>query len=203
MYVPVPYAKADGEAQRELQELGIEEARMKSELKAYIATTADGTGLADYYLKSEADKVIAELKAREDVLVTDNRNLLDKVKKLEERLHENAEHFKRNEAQILENSDKAIAEKDKEIARLDDLAHAHNIELLRKENLIAELKNLKQALMADDLRYRYRIRHQKHKRCLAMALLWLERAENSTDLENEFVSRRRCSKWMELAEVFK
>ena len=32
-----------------------------SELKAYIAPTADGTGLADYYLKSEADKVIAEL----------------------------------------------------------------------------------------------------------------------------------------------
>ena len=47
------------------------------------------------------------------------------------------------------------------------------------------------------------IRHHKRKRCLAMALLWLERAENSTDLENELVSRRRCSKWLELAEVFK
>ena len=34
------------------------------ELKAYIAPTPDGTGLADYYLKSEADKVIAELKER-------------------------------------------------------------------------------------------------------------------------------------------
>ena len=31
-----------------------------SELKAYIAPNADGTGLADYYLKSEADKVLAE-----------------------------------------------------------------------------------------------------------------------------------------------
>ena len=31
-----------------------------SELKTYIAPTADGTGLADYYLKSEADKVIEE-----------------------------------------------------------------------------------------------------------------------------------------------
>lgn len=30
------------------------------ELKAYIAPTADGKGLADYYLKSEADKVIEE-----------------------------------------------------------------------------------------------------------------------------------------------
>ena len=51
--------------------------------------------------------------------------------------------------------------------------------------------------------HEYELRHQKYKRCLAMALLWLERAENSTDLENELVSRRRCSKWMELAEVFK
>ena len=33
-----------------------------SELKAYIAPTPDGTGLADYYLKSEADKVIARHK---------------------------------------------------------------------------------------------------------------------------------------------
>ena len=30
------------------------------ELKAYIGPAPDGTGLADYYLKSEADKVIAE-----------------------------------------------------------------------------------------------------------------------------------------------
>jgi hypothetical protein len=34
-----------------------------SELNAYIAPTPDGTGLADYYLKSEADKVVAELEA--------------------------------------------------------------------------------------------------------------------------------------------
>lgn len=67
------------------------------------------------YLKSEADSVIDELKeknreykAREDVLVTDNRALLDKVKNLENLLRENAEHFKRNEAQILENADKVI-----------------------------------------------------------------------------------------------
>lgn len=31
-----------------------------SELKAYIAPTPDGTGLADYYLKSDADAVLAE-----------------------------------------------------------------------------------------------------------------------------------------------
>ena len=32
-----------------------------SELKAYIAPTADGTGLADYYLKADADRFIADL----------------------------------------------------------------------------------------------------------------------------------------------
>ena len=39
-----------------------------SELKAYIAPTPDGTGLADYYLKSEADKVIAEKDEKIDEL---------------------------------------------------------------------------------------------------------------------------------------
>lgn len=43
-----------------------------SELKSYIAPTADGTGLADYYLKSEADKVIAELKESIKNLILDN-----------------------------------------------------------------------------------------------------------------------------------
>ena len=47
------------------------------------------------------------------------------------------------------------------------------------------------------------IAHQKYKRCVAMALVWLERAENSTDLENELVSQKRYSKWMELAQKFK
>ena len=49
-------------------------------------------------------------------------------------------------------ADKVFAAKDEEIARLDDLAHAHNIELLRKENLIeekdAEIRRLKRALDA-------------------------------------------------------
>ena len=74
------------------------------------------------------------------------------------------------------------------------------------DKVIAELKAQK-ARAEDDCAYwkskAQRERHHKFKRCLAMALLWLERAENSTDLENELVSRRRCSKWMELSEKFK
>ena len=47
--------------------------------------------------------------------------------------------------------DALLAEKDKEIARLDDLAHAHNIELLRKENMIAE-KDAEIARLKGDLK---------------------------------------------------
>ena len=73
-----------------------------SELKAYIAPTADGTGLADYYLKSEADKVIAE--------------------------------------------------KDKEIAELQEQVHDYGLGLY-----VMQARAEKEA------------RHDKYKRCLAMA----------------------------------
>ena len=86
-------------------------------------------------------------------------------------------------------ADKVIAEKDSEIARLNAIRKVH----------VEAIESMGAGLLQDDKE----IRHQKYKRCLAMALLWLERAENSTDLENELVSRRRCSKWMEIAEKFK
>ena len=135
------------------------------------------------YLKSEADKVIAELKdiieknqsayyvdlgivakdceklkASEDVLVTDNRNLLDKVKNLENHLRENADHFQRNEAQILENADKEI-------------------------------------------------RHNKYKRCLAMAHICYKNSiacANYTMPHEKYKHWRRWQTiWSELAEKFK
>lgn len=69
MYVPVPYAKADGEAQRELQELGIEEAHMKSDelIEDYCFDATDNQTKA-VYPKADVDAYIAELKA-------DNRKL--------------------------------------------------------------------------------------------------------------------------------
>ena len=42
-----------------------------SELKAYIGPAPDEKGLADYYLKSEADKVIAELIKKNERLSDD------------------------------------------------------------------------------------------------------------------------------------
>lgn len=76
----------------------------------------NNTYFGNYYYKAEeVDEAIEELKdelnrfkAREDVLCTDNRDLLEKTKTLEDRLRENAEHFKRNEAQILEASNNEI-----------------------------------------------------------------------------------------------
>ncbi len=55
-----------------------------SELKAYIAPTPDGTCLAAYYLKSEADKVIAELKAdyREACIRLQTANLIKDEQKV-------------------------------------------------------------------------------------------------------------------------
>ena len=92
-------------------------------------------------------------------------------------------------------------------AAIDELKREHHKERHEYIDMVAQLKaklveqeseNRKLKSEADKV-----IAHNKYKRCLAMALLWLERAENSTDLENELVSRRRCSKWMELSEKFK
>ena len=178
-----------------------------SELKAvhafdvYEAYTKTGDDdAAQVYLKSEADKVIAELKAREDVLVTDNRNLLDKVKKLEERLHENAEHFKRNELQILENADKVIAEKDKEIQRLENLCVSYRIDC---DNLAISNEHVKRAART----LLKKMNHNKRKRCLAMARICYMKSWSCI----QYISPREKydhwkkwqTKWTELANKFK
>ena len=138
------------------------------------------------YIKEEADKVIAELKSSEDVLVTDNRDLMEKVKKLEERLHENAEHYKRNEAQILDNADKEIAEKDKKIAELQKQGHDYA-----------------QGLYVIQARAEKEARHHKHKRCLAMVRL----CESNVIWVKGCSEWRRWKKWhkrwLKLAEQFK
>ena len=134
-----------------------------SELKTYIASRTDGIGLTDYYLKSEADKVLAE--------------------------------------------------KDKEIARLDDLAHAHNIELLRKENLIEELKK-KEVLLGKTLNtiseshkhvvsLARKCNHVNYKRCLAMARWCNERHTFNETNEKRTWLHKWHNRWLELAEKFK
>ena len=212
MFVPVQDEETDGEAQRELQELGIEEARMKSdELISDYCFDATDNQMKAVYPKADVDAAIAELKdiieknqsayyvdlgivakdceklkASEDVLVTDNRNLLDKEKNLENLLRENAEHFKRNESQIIENSDKVIAEKDKEIAELQKQVHDYA-----------------QGLYVIQERAEKEARHHKYKRCLAMAKWCNERHTFNETNEKRTWLHKWHKRWLELAEKFK
>lgn len=142
--------------------------------------------LAQIYLKSEADKVIAELKAREDVLVTDNRDLLEKVKKLENLLLENADHFKRNEAQIIENADKVVAEKDKEIEELQKQVHDYA-----------------QGLYVIQSRAEKEARRHKYKRCLANAEACMHKRWRPDEGFDYAKITRHMKKWLEIAEKFK
>ena len=103
-----------------------------------------------FYAKADVDAAIAELKdelnqykAREDVLCTDNRDLLEKTKTLEDRLLENADHFKRNEAQIIEASDKLKAENE----RLNrELEHVKNGDCINTCDVVE--KHVKEELKA-------------------------------------------------------
>ena len=52
-----------------------------SELKAYIGPAPDEKGLADYYLKSEVDAVIAELKKERDWLAKDRAQAYNDLEK--------------------------------------------------------------------------------------------------------------------------
>ena len=91
--------------------------------------------------------------------------------------------------------DKVIAEKDKEIQRLENLCASYRHDC---DNLaIREANALKE--IGRDNRV---IRHQKHKRCLAMAnYLGLVSALVHGETQLEYM--RRELKWLKLAEKFK
>ena len=136
-----------------------------------------------YYPKSEADKVIAELKCLVNGL--QNRSGL---------WHYNAveEHKKFVQA------DKVIAEKDAEIARLKAICKVH----------IEAIESMGAGLLQND----EEIRHQKYKRCLAMAK-WCD--ERIARIEKDYAFWRHGKdyaqnfykiwrkRWWELAERFK
>ena len=110
-----------------------------SELKAYIGPAPDEKGLADYYLKSEADKVIAE--------------------------------------------------KDKEIAELKEQVHYYA-----------------QGLYVMQARAEKEARHQKYKRCLAMARWcmaryneWAAYYPTTTTRKMKFLDKWE-KRWRELAK---
>ena len=89
-------------------------------------------------------------------------------------------------------ADKVIKEKDKEIARLDDLAHAHNIELLRKENLIAEVKAKLESVQATAYAESLDAGMENLKLKRAMWLARAERAHVTTLYWNVYCYQNNC-----------
>ena len=95
-------------------------------------------------------------------------------------------------------ADKVIAEKDSEIARLNAIRKVH----------VEAIESMGAGLLQDDKE----IRHQKYKRCLAMAK-WCDEVMMSCELRGYTVHRIWCNrhqwamrwkyKWLELAEKFK
>ena len=75
--------------------------------------------------------------------------------------------------------------------------------IAEKDAEIAILKSLKQALMADDLRYRDKIRHHKHKRCLANAEACMHQRWRTDDGFDYARSHRHMNKWLAIADKFK
>ena len=127
-----------------------------SELKAYIAPTPGGTGLAEYYLKSEVDKVIKDVTEGAMSMFSeanrcrglDTKSPLGKIADVAFKHWNRVEHTMSNNRQL----------------RLD------KANLLRSnEDLRTRLNEEMSRRVTDKLEYSLNIRHSNRKRCLAMA----------------------------------
>lgn len=106
----------------------------------------------------------------------------------------------------LEEQESVIAEKDKEIQRLENLCESYRIDC---DNLAIREANAYKEIGRDNKQ----IRHHKFKRCLAMARI----AQDDWHLHNSFYAmghqefeKRKCEfyekwrqRWLELADKFK
>lgn len=163
-----------------------------SELKVIdVDKMADVRSLSgQFYRKSEADEVISTIKAERD----------------EYRYNLSCARNEIHNMQIAMRDDiKSIAEKDKEIQRLEKLC----------ENYRCDCDNL--AIMTDKMRMngrtlRLKMNYQKYKRCLAMAKM-CDEVMMACELRGYTVLRIWANKhewamrwkyrWMELSEKFK
>ena len=152
------------------------------------------------YIKDEVDKVIAELKAQVNGFF--NRANL---------WHYNAQNEHNAAVAVrMENAKlKAkIAEKDKEIQRLENLCESYRIDC---DNLAIREANAYKEIERDNKRSR----HQKHKRCFAMAKWCEEQYKYLTCLENWQMTDKEYQQvigdywdrwhkhWLKIAEQFK
>lgn len=115
-------------------------------------------------------------------------------------------HLDDNLFYLKSEADKKIAEKDKEIQRLENLCESYRIDC---DNLAIREANACKEIGRDNKQ----IRHQKRKRCLAMARI----SQDDWHLHNSFYAighqgfeKRKCEfyekwhkRWLELAEKFK
>ena len=100
-------------------------------------------------------------------------------------------------------ADKVIAEKDKEIQRLENLCESYRIDC---DNLAIREANAYKEIERDNKQ----IRHSKYKRCLAMAKRCKDKIENIVQYDehddwliiNEYWERWHY-RWRKLAEKFK
>ena len=97
-------------------------------------------------------------------------------------------------------TDKVIAEKDKEIQRLENLCESYRIDC---DNLAIREANAYREIERDNKQ----IRHQKYRRCLAMAKVCKLKRFDAADYR---IPRRKwdfynkwLKRWLELAEKFK
>lgn len=86
-------------------------------------------------------------------------------------------------------ADKAIEEKDAEIARLKAICKVH----------IEAIESMEAGLLQND----EEIRHQKYKRCLANAEACMNKRWRTDEGFDYARSTRHMNKWLEIAEQFK
>ena len=115
-------------------------------------------------------------------------------------------HLDDNQFYIKSEADKVIAEKDKEIQRLENLCESYRIDC---DNLAIHEANAYKEIERVDKK----LRHQKYKRCLAMARI----ASDDWHLHYSFYvmghqdfEKRKCERyqkwqqrWLKIAERFK
>ena len=129
-------------------------------LKAYMAPTPDGTGLADYYLKSEADNVIAELKRENERLKKQSsctfsedclrvRQLRAENESLKAKLAEKDEEIDKQKWRGDEWA-KACNQKDKEIESLKASHYTESVDAGMRERRLRMALWLARAERADD-----------------------------------------------------
>lgn len=97
---------------------------------------------------------------------------------------------------IKSDADKVIAEKDKEIQRLENLCESYRIDC---DNLAIREANAYKEIGRDNKQ----IRHQKYRRCMAMASYWVAVSYQCVDDKHRQSAERHHRKWLELAKKFK